>query len=370
MTAAVNLQLRFSPAMLALRALLERGELGTLADIDVRLVIEQPWHLWTFLDGAPRLELVYHSIHYLDAIRLIAGEPEGVYCRAVGHPDTPQLRDTRSSIILDYGDRLRCSLVMNHTHRAGPAARDVGADGRRHEGRGPAACWASTSTTRPARPTRWRSRSARTWQRVPLRGSWFTEAFEGPMSNLQRFIAGEDDRLVSPVHDTIRTMALVEACYQSSDRRRHADPDVRTDASPASRCSVRIDAHQHFWRVRPGRVRLDRRLDGGAAARLPARGSAGARWTRAGIDACVAVQARQTLGGDALAARARRRVIRSSPASSAGSICSRPTSTRSSTGSPATRGWSASATSSRPSRRVSADRRVPPWHGAAASATG
>ena len=30
------------------------------------------------------------------------------------------------------------------------------------------------------------------WQPVPLRGSWFTEAFEGPMSNLQRFVAGED----------------------------------------------------------------------------------------------------------------------------------------------------------------------------------
>ena len=29
------------------------------------------------------------------------------------------------------------------------------------------------------------------WDAVPLRGSWFTEAFEGPMSNLQRFVTGE-----------------------------------------------------------------------------------------------------------------------------------------------------------------------------------
>ena len=54
------------------------------------------------------------------------------------------------------------------------------------------------------------------WQQVELRGSWFIEAFEGPMSNLQRFVAGEDAALVSPVDDAIRTMALVEACYQSS----------------------------------------------------------------------------------------------------------------------------------------------------------
>src|SRR5262249_44644904 len=54
------------------------------------------------------------------------------------------------------------------------------------------------------------------WTDVSLRGSWFTEAFEGPMSNLQRVVAGEDSALVSPVDDAIKTMALVEACYRSS----------------------------------------------------------------------------------------------------------------------------------------------------------
>jgi len=122
LTAAINFQLRFSPGMLALRDLIANGSLGTLVDIDVRVVIDQPWHLWTFLEGAPRLEIAYHSVHYLDAIRWIAGEPRGVYCRVVGHPSTPDLRDTRSSIVLDYGDRLRCSLVLNHTHKAGPRA--------------------------------------------------------------------------------------------------------------------------------------------------------------------------------------------------------------------------------------------------------
>jgi hypothetical protein len=53
---------------------------------------------------------------------------------------------------------------------------------------------------------------------VPLRGSWFIEAFEGPMSNLQRVLAGEDASLVSPVDDAVNTMAIVEACYESSQR--------------------------------------------------------------------------------------------------------------------------------------------------------
>jgi predicted dehydrogenase len=216
MTAAVNLQLRFSPAMLALRSLLERGALGDLTDIDLHLVIEQPWQLWTFMIGAPRLELVYHSIHYLDAIRMIAGEPAGAYCKAVAHPETPQLRDTRSSIILDYGDHLRCSLVMNHTHRAGPRFKrsELMIEGTR----GAARLVLGVNLDYPTgSPDAMELFTAGQWEAVRLRGSWFTEAFEGPMSNLQRFIAGEDAALVSPVEDTIKTMALIDACYRSSD---------------------------------------------------------------------------------------------------------------------------------------------------------
>ena len=37
LVAAVNLQLRFSPGMLALRDLIAQGVLGTLVDIDVRI---------------------------------------------------------------------------------------------------------------------------------------------------------------------------------------------------------------------------------------------------------------------------------------------------------------------------------------------
>ena len=56
------------------------------------------------------------------------------------------------------------------------------------------------------------------WQSIPLRGSWFLEAFEGPIANLERFVAGEDAALISPIEDACRTMALVEACYESSAR--------------------------------------------------------------------------------------------------------------------------------------------------------
>jgi predicted dehydrogenase len=215
LTAAVNFQLRFCPNVLAVRDLIVRDTLGTIVDLEVRIVIDQPWHLWTFLKGAPRLEVPYHSIHYIDTIRWLIGEPDSVYCRAVRHPSMPELADTRSSIILGYGDRIRCSLTLNHTHRAGPRYR---ASQLVVEGTAGAArlTW-GVNLAYPAGPADTMEIAAGSeWQDVPLRGSWFTTAFEGPMSNLQRYVAGEDSVLVSGVDDAIKTMAIVEACYASS----------------------------------------------------------------------------------------------------------------------------------------------------------
>jgi len=216
LVAAMNFQLRFSPNVLALRDLLATGQLGDLVDIEVRLVVKQPWHLWTFLERAPRLEILYHSIHYLDTIRALAGEPRGVYCRVVAHPTVPEFRDTRSTIILDYGDSVRCSLLLNHVHQQDSthAASFLKVEGTR----GAAHLTMGVNIDYPNGPpdTLEVALASKSWRKVELRGSWFIEAFEGPMSNLQRFVAGEDAALVSPVDDAIKTMALVEACYQSS----------------------------------------------------------------------------------------------------------------------------------------------------------
>jgi predicted dehydrogenase len=215
LVAAINFQLRFSPNMMALSDLVCRHHLGGLTDIEVRVVDRQPWEQWPFLARAPRLEVLYHSIHYLDAIRWLAGEPRGVMCLAVAHPSTPAFRDTRSTIVLDYGDRIRCSLVMNHTHQQDPTHR---ASMLQVEGTaGAAALTLGVNLDYPiGAPDTMDVALGGAWEPVPLRGSWFTEAFEGPMSNLQRFVAGEDRSLVSSVDDAIKTMALVEACYASS----------------------------------------------------------------------------------------------------------------------------------------------------------
>ena len=217
--AAVNFQFRFCPSMLAIHDLVKRGELGELVEIDVRLNIQTPWATFPFLYSESRVEIQVHTVHYLDTIRLLLGEPSRVFARTVKHPHFPKLASTRSSIILDYGDMIRCCLSINHCHPFGSRheAATIRVEGT--EGCAIATIGALIDYPR-GQPDRLEifTRSQKNWTEVPLIGRWFPDAFIGTMSNLQRFVAGEDTALVSPMADALQTMKLVEACYVSDAR--------------------------------------------------------------------------------------------------------------------------------------------------------
>jgi predicted dehydrogenase len=215
-TAAVNFQLRFSPMMLAAADALHRGLLGRLVDVEVHLNLLTPWHLFPFLKGAERVEIAVHSIHYLDLVRALLGNPSGVHARTLGHPST-DLAQTRTSAILDFGGDVRCTLSINHNHGfarrfqdaairlegdAGAALVKLGLLLNYPEGE-PDELWIVTAGDAD-------------WTKVPLEGRWFPDAFIGTMSNLQRFAAGEDPMLLTSVEDAWHTMALVEACFHSN----------------------------------------------------------------------------------------------------------------------------------------------------------
>lgn len=215
LAAAVNFQLRFAPMMLALADALERGLLGRLIDVEIHLNILTPWHLFPFLKGLPRIEIAVHSIHYFDFIRRLLGNPTGVYARTLGHPAS-DMAQTRTSAILDFGKDVRCTLSINHDHDFGRRFQD---STFRFEGdRGVAVVKMGILLNYPhGEPDElWIVEKGGEWTEVPLQGGWFPHAFIGTMSNLQRFAAGEDTKLVTSVEDAWHTMALVEACFTSS----------------------------------------------------------------------------------------------------------------------------------------------------------
>jgi predicted dehydrogenase len=214
--AAVNLQLRFAPSMLALQSAIERGLLGRVVELEVHVNCRMPWELWPFLEGLERMEIALHSIHYLDTIRALLGEPRSVFARTVRHPDAPKLASSRTTAILDYGDDVRCALSINHHHKHG--TRHQSSEMRVEGTLGAAVVVMGVNLDYPrGRPDSIEiATEGEAWERVPLVGNWFPDAFFARMSQVQRFACGEEASLVGSVDDAWRTMALVEALYRSN----------------------------------------------------------------------------------------------------------------------------------------------------------
>lgn len=214
----VNLQLRHAPVVSALRTLLASENLGGPLDLEVRVVCRMPWENWPFLEALPRMEILMHSIHYLDLCRALFGEPERVWSAAFGHPGSPRLADTRSSTILSFAGGRRATVTTYHHHRA--PARHEASHLRVECGRGTAVARLGVNLNYPdgaPDALEW-SADGGAWRQVAVEGSWFPHAFRGPMREAQRAAADAAFTPSTSFRDAWRTMALVETCYRSAVR--------------------------------------------------------------------------------------------------------------------------------------------------------
>lgn len=217
LTAAINFQLRWAPNMLAAHRIAEAGLLGEVHDMEVLVNVFMPWDIWKFLATAPRLEILYHSIHYVDLVRSWFGNPRRVLAKTVRNPRTPALAATKSVIILDYGEWKRVYIAASHGNDfAGDQISRVrweGADGVVEASMG-------VNLDYPAgRPDTLRfARRGEAFTDLPCSGNWFPDAFMGSMGSLQAFVAGEATELPTSVESAFDTMRTVEAAYISSER--------------------------------------------------------------------------------------------------------------------------------------------------------
>jgi len=216
LTSAVNFQLRFAPMMLAAKELIDQGRLGQLLEVEVHLNIETPWHLFPFLIPMDRVEIAVHSVHYLDTIRALCGTPKGVFARTLRDPRQPEFAQTRTSVILDYDEPLRGLMSINHNHQGGRRFQSAWMRIEGTEGALMVKLGVCLDYPRGEPDELWFCPNRGDWQQIALEGSWFIDAFMGPMRNLQRVAAGEEATLYTGTEDAFHTMALVEACFDAA----------------------------------------------------------------------------------------------------------------------------------------------------------
>lgn len=218
MTAAVNFQLRWAPNMLAARALSESGALGALHDMEVSVSCHMPWELWSFLNTAPRLEILYHSIHYVDLVRSWFGNPLSVYAKTVKSPRTAKLAATKSVITFDYGEDKRVFIATNHSHDFDPKLQRSFVQWEGMEGAMRARMGVNLNyPVGLSDNLEYIIRGDAGWSEATVSGNWFPDAFMGSMGSLQAYVQGEAKILPTSVEDAIDTMRTVEAAYISSE---------------------------------------------------------------------------------------------------------------------------------------------------------
>lgn len=229
--AAVNFQLRYAPFITAARQLIAAGAIGELCDVEINVNVHTPWNLWKFLYESPRVEILYHSIHYIDLIRQLAGNPQAVFAKTVKHPLMKELASVRSNIILDYGDWLRANILTNHCHIYGQGHQHsfIKLEGTRGAIRihlGVLMDYPHGQTDKLEYVTLQEGTPA-VWKTVPLEGTWFPHAFIGSMQQLMEVAAGTREQPDNSVEDAIHTMACVEAAYRSGGQQSISFTDIQ-----------------------------------------------------------------------------------------------------------------------------------------------
>jgi len=221
---SVNQNMRYDQSMRVLKQILAQGLLGepVFAQIDMHAIP----HWQSFLEGYDRLTLANMSVHHLDVLRYLFGEPESVTSIARKDPRTQ----------FEHGDGLVATTLQYKGGLLATSLEDVWS-GPREEGYedDQHIRWRVEGTAGTARGTiGWPTGTPSTlsfasrhgthgkWVTPTWTSMWFPDAFIGVMEQLQHALRTQTPPALS-VQDNVRTMALVEAAYRSIQERRTVD---------------------------------------------------------------------------------------------------------------------------------------------------
>jgi predicted dehydrogenase len=213
---SVNQNMRYDQSIRVLSQILERGELGIPVIVTIEMRAIPHWQ--TFLSEYDRLTLSNMSVHHLDALRFLFGEPSEIYTAVRTDPRTT----------FEHADGIVVSTLRFPNDLLAISMEDVWA-GPRQDGfesdnyikwrvEGTDGVAQGTVGWPTGEPSTLTYASALTtdgkWVTPTWDTHWFPHAFIGVMEQLQYAVeTGEPPALT--VADNVKTVALVEAGYRS-----------------------------------------------------------------------------------------------------------------------------------------------------------
>jgi predicted dehydrogenase len=180
--------------------------------------------MWPWLAQVPRLEVQYHSIHYLDALRWLFGDPTWVTSRHAHYPKQGARAETKTITVLDYDNGLQALVSVNHHDESGDGYATFRFLGTKGIIKGTIGLMYDYPHGRPdGFQTHSTVHNPEVWLDIQLEGKWIPDAFIGPMASLMEAIQTHSFPATDAA-DNLNTLRLVEAAYQSAAENRSVSP--------------------------------------------------------------------------------------------------------------------------------------------------
>jgi predicted dehydrogenase len=209
---AVNQNGRFDPSINAARSLIRRNLLGERVAFAMQMHIKMPWQTYYQDQKYERLMILHMSVHHIDQIRWIFGNPKSAVASTRNVPGDIYCGENFASYTFEYSDGFLASSVDSgadwssdfgiHYRILGTEASLIGEIGWPHNRK---------STLKYEL-----KKGPNIWHELTFSRSWFPDAFSATMGELMSAI--EQDRKPSNSgDDNLETMRAVFAAYQSAE---------------------------------------------------------------------------------------------------------------------------------------------------------
>jgi predicted dehydrogenase len=216
-TLAVNQNGRWDPSINAAKRLIADGVLGTRLVASMTMHIAMPWQAYYKDPRYERLMILHMSVHHIDQMRVLFGDPAGVWACARKSPGQEHFGETIAQYALTYDDGFWASSLddgVNWSTDFGITYRIQGTEGVMLGEIGwPRLTYSTLKLQR---------RGEQTWAEPRFSRMWFPDAFAATMGELM--CAVEESRPPSNSgKDNLGTMRAVMAAYRSIAEKRVVD---------------------------------------------------------------------------------------------------------------------------------------------------
>ena len=226
---AVNQQMRWDAGIRCARLLIDDGWLGTPTYGTIQVHCKTDWSLWPWIYQGKRLEVMFHSIHYIDSLRYLLGQPQSVFTSGSRAPGEQTTAETKTLTVWDYASGLQVLIDVCHTTWQDDAYAIFRLEGTEGVIKGTIGLMYNYPTGRPDTLEFMSKRNAGYWFSARLDSMWIPDAFVGPMASLMRAIENDSEPETSG-RDNLQTLQIVFAEYRSMAEKRAVRPqDVATE---------------------------------------------------------------------------------------------------------------------------------------------